>query len=565
MFNKLHVWQQGAGLIEVLAGTVVVTVGLLSVASLQTGLVTGSGNNKIRSEALALAGQKLEEFNSAAGKTAYETNIEGNFTDTIQGLNTEFTRTWAIRDDPAFTPSLTPRKKISVQVIWEGEGPEAERSVGLTSGIAWVDPLKTAVLTEVNAAKAQGGGVAPGKPAAAAAAPLGLEIEALTLPPGTTPGKDKQVKLTIKSINEEKASILVLEQIAKDSHFYATAQLNPFASGPGAISVFECESLNCRFVDNILGGVPLRIAGTVYSTSGNGLGLIQVLWSANGSARQCYTQLSQSTGTGTLQAETLAYECLVAGNCNATADGVNGCYPDTTVADEQINAYRVPPGGEYGAVGLLGLNDQAGHEEQVCFLENLADPAIFYNPSGGLNTAYLEPAGKRNYAAKRFMRENGSNQVQTEGINRSYSGHDFLISAKALTPAGNQICKDHASLLAITPAPRDITRTLAQAQANTVLPEKFSSGGAAHTVTGLVTRSGVGLSLFVAESGSCYLNNAGVISTEASQFACVGLEPEMLIEGASADYPQGDASAFAECSAKPAETICAWPESFVKP
>ena len=54
--------QQGSGLIEVLVTMVVTALGLAAVAVFTSDLMQGSGNNKIRSEARALANQKMEEY-----------------------------------------------------------------------------------------------------------------------------------------------------------------------------------------------------------------------------------------------------------------------------------------------------------------------------------------------------------------------------------------------------------------------------------------------------------------------------------------------------------------------
>ena len=54
--------QKGIGLIEVLIATVVIAIGLLAVAAFQTNLISGSGENKTRAQAMVLAEQKMEEL-----------------------------------------------------------------------------------------------------------------------------------------------------------------------------------------------------------------------------------------------------------------------------------------------------------------------------------------------------------------------------------------------------------------------------------------------------------------------------------------------------------------------
>ncbi len=54
--------QKGVGLIEVLIAAVVIAVGLMAVAALQSNLMLSSGQTKTRSEAQVFAERKIEEL-----------------------------------------------------------------------------------------------------------------------------------------------------------------------------------------------------------------------------------------------------------------------------------------------------------------------------------------------------------------------------------------------------------------------------------------------------------------------------------------------------------------------
>ena len=59
----------GIGLIEVLVTAVVISLGLLAVASLQVNLISGSRTNKTRSECQSIANTKIEQLRDTIEKT----------------------------------------------------------------------------------------------------------------------------------------------------------------------------------------------------------------------------------------------------------------------------------------------------------------------------------------------------------------------------------------------------------------------------------------------------------------------------------------------------------------
>ena len=117
-------YQQGMGLIEVLVSAVVVSIGLLSIASMQGNFLSGTGENKARAQAIVFAEQKIEDFRNTATKTQYLALVSG--TDTKTGDNAEFTRIWTL------VSLIAPdRKSIVVTVTWSAG------SVTLNSELAW--------------------------------------------------------------------------------------------------------------------------------------------------------------------------------------------------------------------------------------------------------------------------------------------------------------------------------------------------------------------------------------------------------------------------------------------
>ena len=95
--NKLkarHV--HGFLLIEVLITTVVVAIGLLSLASLQGGFMSSSGESKARTEAVMLAEAKLEELRNNIIKGNYDAVTSSTATETITGTNATFSRRWIV-------------------------------------------------------------------------------------------------------------------------------------------------------------------------------------------------------------------------------------------------------------------------------------------------------------------------------------------------------------------------------------------------------------------------------------------------------------------------------------
>jgi Tfp pilus assembly protein PilE len=567
--------QDGVGLIEVLVSSVVVAVGLLAVAFLQSGLVAGSRENKVRAEALSLTAQKLEELRHNINQQAYLNLIDGQYSDTIAGTQAYFFRNWHISDITPFSTDAPKRKRLSVEVSWDGDNGvdsdgdgfalDANEKVSLVSELAWVDPAKSAVLSGIN-----GAGIAGQVRRVEQNAVEQLAIESrgsLTARILDTSLPNGLLLVELAQPNSTRSLTLSLRQIAPNSHYFATAEVNPYSAGAGVISVFLCATNACKFVENILGGVALRITGQVFSQRDN-IDKIQVEWASSGNTNTCFTSaVSLVPSNNRVEMYSMAYECVLAGNCNATADGANGCFQDSLVSDTQINGRQVGVGGEFGSVGLLGLDDQARGPEQVCFLENMIDSgSVLFDPNAvnGLSQSYLSPTSKRFYGAKKISHHAGMNVISLEGINRSYSNHNFLIVSAGLQDAG--LCRQSAQQLGIVLAPREIIRTLNENDANRVLAEQDYSSIAdtIQEISGNVLSDSANLQLYVPELGSCFLNNNHAPEQPATKYNCVlaSNDPNLAVAAASLNLPNNTPATFGRCLEPAAQGVCNWPSDF---
>jgi hypothetical protein len=580
--------QKGIGLIEVLVTTVVVAVGLLAVASLQGNFLASSGDSKIRSEALVLAQKKLEEFRNTVDLTnASDTGFSdvltaGSFTDSsnpIAGTNASFSRSWTITDIdppiPPFTADDLKLKTISVQVGWDANGDndssDADEVVNVVTQLPWIDPTKSSLYAETNS----GGSTSVASPRqnaseeAASEQVLGTDLAITDLVPLTegSAGVDSEVQVTLPPSSG--GTTITLTQVATGSHYYTATYDDLSSIQQGVIAIFLCgDNETCTHVQNHFGGVPHRIAGTVYTTSPNGFTDLKVAWTSS-SISDCYNQTNATvvSGSGSNQFRYKAYECIFAGNCDKTGN-INGCTYGVT--PQQIEAKMVGPGGEYGDVGLIGLDDQGSNREQVCFLEDTADPAtsplLTPNSNTVLNEGYLYSVTKRFYAARRIKRNGSVNNQKSEGINRSYTNHNFLVVPRSTGATANQTCNLKAVERGIELAPREIFQTLDEGVDNVSLAESDYPGatGTAKTFTGVVNSNATNLKLIIPDVGNCYLNNNSSGATPTA-YACVVANgtTSIDIKGGSEQYPGAinNKSVFASCT-KTDNTACAWTNNF---
>jgi len=104
----------GFTLIELLIAAMIITGGMVTMASFLGSLVTKNATNERKTMATVMAQQKIEDLRNDALKTDLTTSTG---TETITTDAGPFTRTWTITED--FTGLLD---QISVVVDWEGLG-----------------------------------------------------------------------------------------------------------------------------------------------------------------------------------------------------------------------------------------------------------------------------------------------------------------------------------------------------------------------------------------------------------------------------------------------------------
>lgn len=459
----------GIGLIEVLVTTVVVAVGLLAVASLQGDLMGGSRGNKTRAECQTLANTKIEQLRDTIVTTGYNALASSTANESIPGVTETFSRSWVVTNQTAPV-----RKQVSVTVSW-GDG-SAGNQCAVQSVIAF-DGLGSSMLAAEGPGDGAGSAVSGPSPKAGSSDEI---TETIKLKEAGTPGSVITVdnKTYIVEDNPLKASRAYL---CGDSSLSLTAFENDLytrridydgVSGNEAIELYEKAVISgveyCIPRIRYNGGVIIPIRGVVHSAATTGNGNNQTwldvsLFTFNASESGTYCVFKPSTGT-----RSAPYVCYIGGNCK----GFNGTVStDVTACPGDIAAAKVGPGGWRGKVGLLGVAGSSSNFRNVCFAEELAGP-----PST-LDTA-------RNY----FTRNAGLN----EGINKSYSCHDFLIiNGKPTKAKINEECVKQANAIAgLILGSKEIRRDISGANIfDPVVNTTFCAGatGTAYTITGTIT------------------------------------------------------------------------------
>jgi len=163
---------RGFTLIEALVGVVVLSVGLLSIASLQTGTMTATGEAKARSEAMQIAEAQMEALRHSYSDRTEFNNLDDNFDgqsvvldgsapNLPVGTNAVYTVEWevdAAENDTSGNPLLF---LAGIRVSWKGptDDPDddtQEQAVIVASFINWDNPSGGAAATD--AGDPSGGG-----------------------------------------------------------------------------------------------------------------------------------------------------------------------------------------------------------------------------------------------------------------------------------------------------------------------------------------------------------------------------------------------------------------------
>jgi len=145
---------RGISLVEVLVALAVMGTGLIAVAAFQSDLISGSGTNKARAEALALAQERIEEFQNYSAVTLDKDNPDAVIPDAATGFNTLFTDTnnayvtennTIAGNNAVFTRKYSISggtgevKFIEVRVEWADRNGEAQH-VALNTQVGWENP-----------------------------------------------------------------------------------------------------------------------------------------------------------------------------------------------------------------------------------------------------------------------------------------------------------------------------------------------------------------------------------------------------------------------------------------
>ncbi len=567
--NAIHKKQIGIGLLEVLIALVVVSLGLLGLAKFEGSLLSASGNNKARAEAIGIAQQQIETIRyEASDKDAFEglddagSPINLNPFNVV-GTNAQFTVDIDIED-----PDTNLIINAIVDIGWT-DATGTPDSVTLMSEIALQDVQKSAFATNDSSNT-----VAVPSPRQSASEDVQAASETVdpndVISPTETPlpatgtvaadeSRSSKLAQTFTVNSTDDPSIpYTLTAIADDSRYYNT----PF--GDGNLAVYVCESTStggCRYIQNHFGGVSLSTSGVIYSAenASNTLSLTSPVWSSS-EVTACY---EGPVSTDTVNGKTVyikPYECVYAGNCTDSYDADvpanNKCQGGVTAT--QVIDKGVGPGGEFGNLGLINI-DGTNNGDQVCFLEDTPEwndgvnrPNILngrHDDNGGGNTQnhedYLFPSTTRSYVTRRMM-TNGNER--SEGINTSYRNHNFLLVNREFSPNAYKNCHEVVAI-SITEAkpfvvaPKNVVRVLGSTDTNPVAEENTFSA----TMPAITLRStyiGENPNLYINEIGACYfdrdaadLDYACVVPTELGGVPVNGTNITLYASNSSSPTP----------------------------
>lgn len=136
----------GFSILEALIATSVASVGMLGLAQLQGVTLLSSSESRLRTNALNLAQEKIEDLRSFANKSNYDALSSGqndSSQSSMAGGGANFTRIWTMTN---CTHGLK-CQQVNVSVGWtDSQG--ATQNVELTSFIAASDPVKSGLVLE---------------------------------------------------------------------------------------------------------------------------------------------------------------------------------------------------------------------------------------------------------------------------------------------------------------------------------------------------------------------------------------------------------------------------------
>jgi Tfp pilus assembly protein PilV len=150
---------KGFTLIEALIALTVMSFGLLAIATFQSKLVSQSGYNKARSEAIAMAQEKLDQLRSYASKPGLVQNlndsnsltmtqtfpasvVNATHSDTRSGINADFTRQWVVSGSGG-------TRNVVVNVSWVDRA-NITQQVALETNLTWQNPAGGAEVGDIS-------------------------------------------------------------------------------------------------------------------------------------------------------------------------------------------------------------------------------------------------------------------------------------------------------------------------------------------------------------------------------------------------------------------------------
>jgi hypothetical protein len=171
----------GVSLIEALIAAVVLSVGLIAIAKLQSDLVSSSGDTKARSEAIVLLEQQMERLRNFVNREQFD-DLE-DFEDlcdgqVIAGTNAVFAL------DCTVAELTNPQDALVVTLTLTWQGPRNEDAVSLSSIVAWDDPSRMVTMSAGLSGTEPGDFIRPNRPGGA-----GFELVQETGGPTLNPGE----------------------------------------------------------------------------------------------------------------------------------------------------------------------------------------------------------------------------------------------------------------------------------------------------------------------------------------------------------------------------------------
>lgn len=136
----------GMVLIEAMVALVVLAIGVLGIAKLNSYFIEVSGQSKARAQAVQLAETKLAELRSLMVKTQFDDEIVAG-SDTAYGYSADGVQATAFQRSWTTAASGAEGKEITVNVSWVDRF-NKNQQVSVNSVVAWNDPAKAVALIE---------------------------------------------------------------------------------------------------------------------------------------------------------------------------------------------------------------------------------------------------------------------------------------------------------------------------------------------------------------------------------------------------------------------------------